>query len=54
MTMHCYLFQGILRVKSQNKFVIGNHTLPFIPATYEEVSSSFCVRCQIYYNKGLR
>ncbi|CAG2221633.1 ECM29 [Mytilus edulis] len=28
--------KGSLRVKTQNKYVIGNYTLPFIPATYEE------------------
>ncbi|CAG2238012.1 ECM29 [Mytilus edulis] len=28
---------GSLRVKTQNKYVIGNYTLPFIPATYEEM-----------------
>ncbi|XP_076089191.1 proteasome adapter and scaffold protein ECM29-like isoform X1 [Mytilus galloprovincialis] len=29
--------KGSLRVKTQNKYVIGNYTLPFIPATYEEM-----------------
>ncbi|CAG2227690.1 ECM29 [Mytilus edulis] len=31
--------KGSLRVKTQNKYVIGNNTLPFIPqATYEQVN----------------